>query len=154
MTEKEDQIGPDEAREALETIEETEKAGLRRAIPPRWFGVAIALTVGALIAAAAAGLSTYVGLLVIALAGIMEFQRRKAGASLKAFPSNAAGILAFIGLLAFSLLLLIGLKVLTERFDIAWAPLAGGAFLATVIYILSVLNRRQLLARIDAEKGE
>ena len=88
MTDREDEIGSDEAREALAAIRETEHAGLRRAIPPRWYGAVMALIMGALIASAAAGFPTYAGLLVIALALVKESQRRRAGVSLKAFPLN------------------------------------------------------------------
>ncbi len=39
-------------------------------------------------------------------------------------------------------------------FGFAWAPLASGAALAIVVFILSVSDRREMLAKIGAERGE
>lgn len=154
MTDGKDRIGPGDAREALDAIQRTEHAGLRRAIPPRWFGATVALIVGGIFVSAATGSSTYTVLLVLALAMVLVFQRDKAGASPKALPSSAIGILALIGLMIFFLLLVAGARVLSDIYGMAWAPLAGGAAVAAIVYILSVSERRSYLAKIGGAKDQ
>ncbi len=154
MFDETDRIGPNEARDALVSIQGMAGAGRRRAIPPRWFGAAIALICGALVVAVTSMSSIYVVPLIAALALVFEYQRRSVGASLRAFPSNAAGIAALICLVVLFLLLVVGGRVLRDMFGLAWAPLATGAALAIVVFMLSVSERRAKLAKIGAENGE
>lgn len=149
-----DEIEFDEAQEALHAIKEAESAGLGSAIPPRWFGVVVALISGALIASAAAGESQNVALLILAFALVIGVRQQKSGALPKAFPSNATGIFAIIALLAFALLLIAGAKALAVTYGFAWAPLAGGALTAAIVYILSIFERRLCLAKVNAGRGQ
>lgn len=154
MTEELDRMGPDEAQKALDAIKEAERAGLSRAIPPRWFGFTIALITGALVAAAAAGTTELIAVFLAALVGAMEALRRKMGALQKSIPTKATSILALIGLVAFALAIIAGARVLMELYDITWAPLAGGAIMATIVYILSLLERREYITQIDAAQDQ
>lgn len=154
LTDETDRIEPNEAREALDSIQEMERTGLRRAIPPRWFGATIAPISGALVAVVTAKASVVSALLIAALALVFEYQRRNGGASPRAFPSNAAGIAAVICLIGLFFLLVVGGRAFRDMFGFAWAPLASGAALAIVVFILSVSDRREMLAKIGAERGE
>jgi hypothetical protein len=154
MTNEKLSINPDEAQEALDAVQRAERAGLSRVIPPRWFGVAIALATGFLVAASAAGITELVGVSLAALAAVIALQQRKLGAHPKSMPANAKGFLALAGLIAFAILLIGSARALAEIYAISWAPLAGGAVMTTVVYFLSVLERQAYFNRVGMEQGE
>ena len=43
-----DNVSPDEAQEALESVVKMEGAGWRRAVPGRWFGAGVAVLIASL----------------------------------------------------------------------------------------------------------
>jgi len=154
MTDRDNEIKPGEAQQALDAIKEAERAGLSRTIPPRWFGPVLALSVGALLAMTAAGTTELIVFPLIAIGGAITYRSRKAGAQPAETPTGAKGIFALIALAVFGLSLIAGLRVLREMYGITWAPLAGGAVMAIVIYILSIYERRAHIAKIDTDPSE
>lgn len=154
MTNEKNEIGADEAQEALDAIGQAERAGLSRAMPPRWFGAIIALITGGLVASATVGNTGYVGLLLCGLVIVMGVRERKAGASPKSMPSTKVGYLALFGLMVFFLLLVGASRILLEGFGLMWAPLAGGALMAAIVYGLSLSERRHYAAIIDQDKDQ
>ena len=61
MTQQKNRNGSDDARDALDAVQEAGRAGLARALPPRWFGAVIAAITGALVASAGMGKSPVSG---------------------------------------------------------------------------------------------
>ncbi|HFE63290.1 MAG TPA: hypothetical protein ENK14_02600, partial [Caldithrix sp.] len=45
-----DNLSPEEAKEALESVVNMESAGWRRAVPDRWFGAVVAVLIASLFA--------------------------------------------------------------------------------------------------------
>jgi len=154
MTDSENKIDVDETREVLASVEKAESYGLSHTLPPRWFGVAIALINGGLVAVAAAGKTTLVALLIAALAGVIASRQRNMKAYPTQGPKNAVGVLAAIGLIAFGIALIFGAKLLVEIYAFTFAPLASGAVMATVIYLLSISERREYLRKIKTGSAE
>jgi hypothetical protein len=151
MTKTTDKVDANEAQQMLDSIQKMEGAGLQHAMPPRWFGITIALLVGALIFVVGSGLSQYTVLVICLMALVMAYQHRKAGAAPKAVPANKIGIAAMIGLVLLFLFLVAVGRAGMEMFNLAWAPLATGAVAAIVVFALSVSERREYFAKINGE---
>lgn len=154
MADSEKNISADDAKEALAVIKNAESEGLRHTLSPRWFGVVIALINGGLVAVAAAGKTTLVAVLMAALAGAVASRRRKMKAYPAPAPRSTIGVVAAIGLIAFGIGLIAAAKILAEAYAFAYAPLVSGAIMATVIYLLSVSERREQLRKIEKGAGE
>lgn len=145
-----DDIGPAEAKEALKLVLQAESAGLDLAMPTRWFGIAIALTVSSMVTISAYGKTELIVLSLAVLAAVLATQKNKQGAVLKAGPNGAKGVVAIIGLLLFALALIAGAKILYQAHDYGWAPVAAGLLMAVLVYLLSVSERREYAAKIEA----
>ncbi|HEC01074.1 MAG TPA: hypothetical protein ENI91_05235 [Sphingomonadales bacterium] len=152
MTDQKNEISPADAQEALKAIQEAEGVALSQTMPPRWFGIIIALTTGALLASAAAGATELIAVFLAVMVGSMAYLQRKTRGSPKALPSNKKGVLALVGLLFLALALLAGARGLRDIYDLTWAPLAAGVILAVIVYILSLSERREYRDRINGEK--
>ena len=143
-------IGPEEAKQALKAVQQAEGAGLDQAMPTRWFGAAIALTVGSMMTASAWGKTELIGVSLAVLAGVLAAQKSKQGAVLRAGPNGVKGIIALIVLAVFAMALIAGARVLNQAHGYGWAPVAGGALMAIVVYLISLSERRDYAARIKA----
>ena len=151
MTRETSTIGPDEALEALASIQVAEKAGLSRSIPPLWFGIAMSLIAGGLLAAGAAGETTLVPIFIAAMVGAIAFRRHKTGIEPRTFPSRKISIIAISALIVFAIGLMFAARVLVEMRSLEWAPLAAGGVLALLVFGLAVSERRTHMAAIRSD---
>jgi hypothetical protein len=142
-------IRADEAQDALHTIEDMHTAGRKRAAPPRWYGIGIALIVAVGFALYAQKDPGSIPGLVIALgtALLVVSSRDKAGAIGKAIPDTRAGIWALVAVTAFLLTLFFGGIYVRRAFDLAWIPVATGLIAGITIFLLSVSERRYYLGK-------
>jgi hypothetical protein len=145
-----DGIGPAEAKKALELVLQAESAGLNLAMPTRSFGIAIALTISSMVTISAYGKTALIALPLAVLGALLATQKNKQGAVLKAVPSGAKGVVPIIGILVFAIALITGAKTLYQAHDYGWAPMAAGFLMAVLVYLLSVLERREYAAKIEA----
>jgi hypothetical protein len=143
-------IGPEEAKQALKVVQQAESAGLNQAMPTRWFGAVIALTVGSMVTVSASGKTELIVVSLAVLAGVFAAQKRKQGAVIKAGPNDAKGIFALIGLAVVAMALIAGAKNLNQAHGYGWAPVAGGALMAIVVYLISLSEHRDYAAKIKA----
>lgn len=153
MADEVDRVRPDEARAALESVEEMKRAGARRGVPPRWVGTVVSLIAGGLIAAPAfddGGLVTV--FLILALGVVLSSQRGRAGAWTSEFPGGPWKTAATVSgsILVFLALMSMGI-VLRDAFDLWWGPLVSGTVAVIVVFALSENERRE--ARSDAGAG-
>jgi hypothetical protein len=139
----------DTAQNALDNIQAASSAGLKAAMPPRWFGMAISLVTGGIVAAASAGETELVAVALAAMAGIIAMRRKNAVAEPKTLPNSIVGIVAIVGLLLLAFGAIVGGRYLSEAQGVAWAPIASGAVFSLVVYFLSVSERREYRGRIQ-----
>ena len=140
-----------EAQAALETVEKMRGAGLRRAVPPRWYGIGMPVIV-------AIGFGLYAqedpgsmpGLvLALGTALFVASSRDKTGVLGKAIPDTRTGIAAFITLIVFLLALFFGGIIVRRAYDLAWVPLVTGLIAGVTLFLLSESERRRYLPKAD-----
>lgn len=153
MPDRAQQDAADDAREALDSIQAMEKAALWRAIPPRWFGVSMALFAGALVALSAADHREYHVYVILLMAAAMAYRSQKTGVSLRQVPTKVVGMaVLFLAPLFFGLI--VAAQTFSETLGTVGAPLAAGIVLAIAVYSLSLIERHWYLARIGPGTGE
>jgi len=151
MSDKES-IDTSQARTALSAVEKMGKAGLKRALPPRWHdrGVALIVAVGfALYAQQSPG---DFPALFIAL-GVVLFgaaSRERIGAQSSWLPRSSSGKWALLGVSVFLVTLFFGGIYLRRAFDLAWVPLLTGAIAGATLWFLAENERRALT--VDANR--
>jgi hypothetical protein len=145
-----EKIGAEEAKQALKVVQQAESASLNQAMPTRWFGAAIALTIGSIVTVSASGKTELIAVSFAVLAGVLAAQKHKQGAVLKSGPNGAKGIIALIGLAVVAMALIAGAKILNQAHGYGWAPVASGALMAILIYLISLSERREYAAKIKA----
>ena len=93
-------ISPDEARDALESVEMMQRSGFRRALKPRWFGLGLSLLVGIGFALYALEDPGNVPGLLICLGAVLfiSLGRTQMGVSGNTFPGTTQGSLAMSSL--------------------------------------------------------
>ena len=132
-------IGAEEAQESLETIEKLRDASLKRAAPPRWYSMGIALIV-------AAGFALYAqndpgdfpGIFIaLGVALFVTSSRKKMDAIGKAIPDTRPGVWALIGVSAFMVVLFFGGIYLRRAFDLAWIPIVTGLIAGATLYFIA-----------------
>lgn len=135
------ELKPDEARAALQSVEEMQRAGIRAGSPPLWFLILGALCVGGLFAAQALeepGLVT--GPLLLAMCVTVFIKRRTMGAWRRKFDGPASVLLAAAaGAVAIGLF--VAMKVAQEGYGLLWAPPAAGALAALVLLAVGAAQR-------------
>lgn len=144
-------VKPDEAQDALDSVEKLTTSGFRRAMPPRWYGVGISLIVAvgfALYALDDPGNSPAL-FLVLGIALFVGFSRERINVFGKELPNTTVGIWAIVGICAFLLTLFFGGIIVRRAYDIAWAPLVTGLVAGITIFLLSESERRFYLKKSD-----
>lgn len=154
MTNTENTTDTDTAKDALNTIQEASKAGIRAAMPPRWFGLAISLVTGSMVAATAAGETELIAISLAGLAIVSAMRKRTAVAEPRILPNSFVGVIAMVGLLLSALGLIAGGRVLMETQGMSWAPITSGAIFALVVYFLSLSERRDYRAHIEGKPDQ
>ena len=144
-------IQPDEAKDALDSVDKMQRAGWRRAVPPRWYGAGISLIV-------AIGFSLYAledpgsfpGLFIaLGIAIFVSISRAKIRVSGKELPDTKTGIWALAGVCVFLLALFFGGIFVRRTFDLAWVPLLTGLIAGVTIFLLNESERRYYIAKAD-----
>jgi hypothetical protein len=153
VAEKEVPIEPGEVQEALDSIDEMERAALRRVIPPLWFGGLIALLAGVLVGLSVAGLREYHVHIILLMMFVLVWKAQDMGASARQMPLKLTAIALAI-LVPLFFLLIVGAQALTGVLGAVWAPLSAGAILAATVFVLSLIERRWHLAKRGVEEGE
>ena len=144
-------VKADEARDALNTAENMRAAGLKRAVPPRWFSVGIAAVVAVGFALYAQKDPGSIPGLVIALGTVffVAANRSKSSAIGKAIPDTSSGIWALIALSLFLVVLFFGGIYVRRAFDLAWVPVVTGAVAGITLLLLSEIERRHAMAEAN-----
>ena len=137
-------VKPDEAQAALDSIEEMQRAGFGRASPPRWFSVGLSIIVAigfALYAMEDPG-NTPVLFLVLGTALFIGASRARIGVLGKELPDTSTGVWALAGICLLLLVLFFGGIYVRRAYDIAWIPLATGFIAGATIFVLGESERR------------
>lgn len=139
------------ASDALDSVEAMQRAGYRRAQPPRWFGIGIALVIAIGFSLYAQKTPGHVPGLFIAL-GVALFGgygRERIGVFGKEFPDTKTGWWALAALCLFLLTLFFGGIYIRRIYDLAWVPVATGLIAGLTILLLSESERRYYIAKGD-----
>ena len=153
MAEKEVPIEASEVQEALDSIDEMERAALKRVIPPLWFGGSIALLAGVLVGLSVAGLREYHVQIILLMMFVLVWKSQNVGASARQMPLKLTAI-ALVILIPLFFLLVVGGQAFTGVLGSVWASLSAGAILAATVFVLSLIERRWHLSRNGVEEGE
>ncbi len=91
-------ISSDDARDALDSVEEMQRSGFRRAVKPRWFGLGLSLLVGIGFALYSMEDPGNVPGLLICLGVVLfiSLGQTQMGVSGNTFPGTTRGVLAMI----------------------------------------------------------
>ena len=141
MTNEKNSVDSNEARKALDTIEQIERKAMRRATPPHWFGVLIALLAGSLVSLSAADLRQYTVFIILSMVLVISYQRQKTGVSAKIFPIKTM-VIGLIILVPLFFLLIIAAQLLQEKLGYVSASLLCGGIFSVIVYLLSLVERR------------
>ena len=146
MSESKNQTQTVDAQQALDSIEQMEKAAYRRATPPSWFGLAIALLAGSLVTLAIADMRQLQVLIILGIGLVISYQSQKSDVSMKTFPVKLL-VIALILLLPLYFGMIIVGQLVTPEIGQTLAAMFGGIIFATVVYLLSVIERRIYLSK-------
>ena len=149
MTSKDESNETAQAREALDSIKSMERKALWHAIPPRWFGVALSVLAGAMVALSVADLRSYHVIVIVMMTAVLAYQSQTAGVSIRRVPPKMAGLALGI-LVPMFFLLIVAAQMFGDALGSVGAPLLAGLILAAIVYALSVHERMGLIAQIDA----
>jgi hypothetical protein len=152
MTNEKHSVDSNEARKALDTIQQMERMAMRRATPPRWFGALIALLAGSLVSLSAADLRQYTVFIILLMVLVISYQRQKTGVSAKTSPVKTM-VLGLIILVPLFFLLIITAQLLQESLGHVSASLLCGGIFSVIVYLLSLVERR-CYDKINVEKGQ
>ena len=150
MTNEKNSVDSNEARKALDTIEQIERKAMQRATPPHWFGVLIALLAGSLVSLSAADLRQYTVFIILSMVLVIAYQRQKTGVSAKTFPIKTM-VIGLIILVPLFFLLIIAAQLLKEKLGYVSASLLCGGIFSVIVYFLSLVERRWY-DKINVEK--
>ncbi len=147
-----DQTGANEAQVVLDSIQEMENASLRRAVPPHWLGITVAVLTGVLFALAGMGIARIImAPIFLLMILIIVYQTYKSGVLARPSPSY----LLLIGALVATIAVCVPILLLVQRFRDtlgAWVPLSFAIAIAIAGYFAFLLERRMYFKRIGAEK--
>ena len=142
-------LSNEEARDALDSVEQMKRSGYRRAVKPRWMGVGLSLVV-------ATGFALYsledpgnlpALLLVLGVVTFVSLGQRATGASGQTFPGTLRGNFALAVLITSLLVLFFGAIYVRRAYDLAWVPVISGLVAGLVLFLLSESERRHYLAK-------
>ena len=148
-TENNEEISTNDAEQALKTVIEMERTSLQHSIPPKWFGIVLALVVGTLVFTIAASLRDYYVFPIIAIPIILAMRLKKTQALPKTKPMGRQRIVATICLVLLFLALIIGGRIFKEIYEMTWSPIVAGTLSAIIVYLLSVVERGDYLKKIN-----
>ena len=145
-----DNVTPDEAKQALESVVKMESAGWRRAVPDRWFGAGVAVLIASMFALyALEDPYPYIVFPIIGLALFITTAREKSGAYGRDAPASTANVWAIVSAIIILLIVFFGSIVIRRAYDAAWVPLVAGLLVGLMVFLTSESARRAHLARVD-----
>lgn len=145
-----DNVSPGEAQEALESVAKMERAGWRRAVPDRWFGVGVAVLIASLYSLyALEDPYPYIVFPIIGLAVFITTARNKSGAYGRDFPSTKANAWAMVLFVVVMLIVFFGSIVIRRTYDAAWVSLVAGLLVGLMVFLASESERRAYLTKTD-----
>jgi len=128
-----------------------ERSSLQQSIPPRWFGITMALMIGTLVFTIAAGFREYYFFPIIAIPLILAVRSKTTQALPKTTPIKGKALVTIISLIILCLTLIIGGRVLKDIYGMAWSPMVAGTIAVFIVYLLSVAERKEFLIKINEE---
>ena len=147
-------VTTDQAQGALDSVSRMERAGWRRAAPPRWFGAGVAFFTACLFAIyALENPYPYIVFPFVGLAVFIAIGREKVGAYGRDFPTTTASIWAFVAFMFVMVVIFFGAVVVRRAYDAAWAPVAVGVLVGLCLYLANEKERRHYLTK-DLTKAE
>ena len=145
-----DNVTPDEAKKALESVVKMEGAGWRRAVPDRWFGAGVAVLIASLFALyALEDPYPYIVFPIIGLALFITTAREKSGAHGRDAPTSTANVWSMVLFIIVLLVVFFGSIVIRRAYDAAWVPLVAGLVVGLAVFLTSESARRAHLAKVD-----
>jgi hypothetical protein len=157
MRSRENDIKPEEAQKALDSITKMEQAGLKRVLPtPWWLGAFLGALIGTQIALLGAEIRTYNTILIVLIV-IMSIaiinKNQSAGVTERILLSKRTIIIGLICIIPLYFLAIISGQYLNYHYDYYWAPFVIGAFVTISIWILVVSAHRSYMNRFNEEKN-
>ncbi len=145
-----DNVSPDEAQEALESVVKMEGAGWRRAVPDRWFGAGVAVLIASLYALyALEDPYPYILFPIVGLAVFITTARENSGAYGRDFPTGKASVWALVLFVVVMLIVFFGSIVIRRTYDAAWVPLVAGLLVGLIVFLASESERRAYLTKTE-----
>ena len=153
MSDTKNQTQTEDAQQALNSIQQMEKAAYHRATPPSWFGITIALLTGSLVTLAVADMRQLQVLIILCIGWVISYQSQKSGVSIKTFPIKTLLITLILLVPLYFAMIIIGQLILPAVGQVLAAMFAGIIF-ASVVYSLSVVERRIYLHKTPSMKSK
>lgn len=145
-----DNVTPEEAKNALESVVKMKGAGWRRAVPDRWFGAGVAILIASLFALyALEDPYPYIVFPIIGLALFITTAREKSGAYGRDVPASTADLWATILFAIVLLIVFFGSIFIRRAYDVAWVSLVAGVLVGLMVFLASESARRAHLAKVD-----
>jgi hypothetical protein len=144
-----DNLTPNQAKKALESVVKMEDAGWRRAVPGRWFGAGVAILIASMFALyALENPYPYIVFPIIGLPLFITTAREKSGAYGRDAP-NTANVWAIVLFLIVLLIVFFGSIFIRRAYDAAWVSLVAGVLVGLVVFLTIESARRVHLAKVD-----
>ena len=141
------------AQQSLDSIQEMENAAYRRATPPSWFVISIALLTGGLVTLAVADMREIQVLLILGIGMMISYQSQKTGVSLKTFPVKLMIIAVILLVPLYFGMIIIGQLIIPTVGQTLASTIAGLIF-SIVVYSLSLIERRIYLRKTTSVKSK
>ncbi|MGQ0648256.1 MAG: hypothetical protein ACT4P7_11870 [Gemmatimonadaceae bacterium] len=151
MTDDREQLTPQEAAAALDSIGELTRAALKRGLHSRWFAVLLSSWVGAMTCAKAYDDPVADGIIAALLvAGVLGFalRSRRIVARVRAVHGVIGAVAALALTVSVLVILALGDRAF-EVYDLPWAPFATGG-VAAVLFMAFEVERRATRAKFAA----
>lgn len=134
--------------EALNEVKKSEAAALKAALPKKWFGFAIAVIVGGLVATNGSEHYQYSGYLIVGLGLVIAIHHQQTGATPLSIPDKKAGISALLLVILFFLLLTAIIRYTSSKLGFAWTPFLGGGVVGVLVYLFAKSEREKYITII------
>jgi hypothetical protein len=139
---------PDEAKDALASVETMQNAALRRGLYPRWFSAAVASWAGALGVSSGVGSPLFLPILLLGVLAVF-LVRRRTGAPIREIRSRGEFWVVMALGLGVGIVFVAGAT--GRDFGLAWAPYAAGALVTAAIFVISEIANEPARKRLCAD---